>query len=62
MAAKFSEYKESIDKVLHDNKKPWTGWLDVAEEKTGLKRIYLFGGKWISKVLNMLGPSLNASY
>lgn len=62
MAAKFSEYKESIDKVLHDNKKPWTGWLDVAEQKTGLKRIYLFGGKWISKVVNMLGPSLNALY
>lgn len=54
MAAKLSEYKESIDKVLHDNKKPWTGWLDVAEEKTGLKRIYLFGGKWIPKYFHSL--------
>lgn len=58
MAAKISEYKESIDTILHDTKKPWTGWLAVAEEKTGIKRIYLFGGKWIPNHINWLVKTL----
>uniref|UniRef100_A0A1B6LC06 Receptor expression-enhancing protein n=1 Tax=Graphocephala atropunctata TaxID=36148 RepID=A0A1B6LC06_9HEMI len=44
MASKVAEYKDSIDKALHDNQKPWTGWLALAEEKTGVKRLYLFLG------------------
>jgi len=44
MAAKFSEYKENIDKALHDNTKPWTSWFALAEGKTGVKRLYLFIG------------------
>lgn len=51
MAAKISEYKESIDSALHDKNKPWSGWLALAEEKTGIKRIYLFGGKFIQKCI-----------
>lgn len=45
MAAKIAEYKETIDQALHDNQKPWTGWLALAEEKTGIKRLYLFIGE-----------------
>lgn len=45
MAAKISEYKEAIDKALHDNQKPWTGWLAFAEKKTGVKRLYIFLGE-----------------
>lgn len=45
MAAKILEYKDTIDKALNDSKKPWTYWLALAEEKTRIKRIYLFLGE-----------------
>lgn len=45
MASKFQEYKENLDKSLHDEKKPWTGPFAWAESKTGVKRTYLFIGK-----------------
>uniref|UniRef100_A0A1B6C5U4 Receptor expression-enhancing protein n=1 Tax=Clastoptera arizonana TaxID=38151 RepID=A0A1B6C5U4_9HEMI len=44
MASKIQEYKETLDKNLNDDKKPWAGPFAWAENKTGVKRLYLFLG------------------
>ncbi|KAJ8682385.1 hypothetical protein QAD02_018177 [Eretmocerus hayati] len=36
--------KETLEKVLKDDSKPWTKYLALAEQKTGVDRIYLFVG------------------
>lgn len=41
MAQKFNEIKKKLEVSLYDNSKPWTRILTVAEQKTGLDRIYL---------------------
>lgn len=41
---KFEEIKQALEKDLSDDKKPWTKYLKLAEEKTNLPRIYIFGG------------------
>lgn len=42
MASKITEYRENFEKLLNDPKKPWAGPLCWAEEKTGVKRLYIF--------------------
>lgn len=44
MAQKFEEIKESINKALNDSAKPWKSAFDLAEAKSGIPRLYLFGG------------------
>ncbi|KAI4487988.1 hypothetical protein M0804_004836 [Polistes exclamans] len=34
--------KESLEKALKDESKPWTKFFTFAEEKTGINRLYLF--------------------
>lgn len=33
----------TVEKHLNDTSKPWAQWFTLAEEKTGIKRLYLFG-------------------
>lgn len=44
MNNKIQEYKEKITTALFDEKTPWKNGLDIAEEKTGIPRIYIFYG------------------
>lgn len=43
---KFDGYKQQLEKDLKDGSKPWTKYLQLAEEKTGVNRLYIFLGKW----------------
>lgn len=36
--------KESIEKTLKDENKPWAKLFAFAEEKTGINRLYIFVG------------------
>lgn len=45
MSLKLQEYKDTIEKNLRDRSKPWTKYFDLAEEKTGVSRVYLFVGE-----------------
>ncbi|KAL1110494.1 hypothetical protein AAG570_008022 [Ranatra chinensis] len=42
MTARLSTCKEALDESLSDESKPWTPLLSYLEEKTGVKRFYLF--------------------
>lgn len=43
--AKLVSMKEWVEKTLEENKKPWTKFYVMGEEKTGINRLYLFAGK-----------------
>ena len=43
---KFDEYKDSVDKALHDKTKPWFKGFEFAEQKTNVPRVYIFLGKF----------------
>lgn len=49
---KFDHYKQQLDKDLADDSKPWTKYLKLAEEKTGVNRTYIFLGE--EKIRNPL--------
>lgn len=40
-----NKFKNVLEKDLKDESKPWTKWLSIAEEKSGVNRVYLFVGK-----------------
>lgn len=42
--ARIVAMKESLEKVLKDEGKPWTKLFALAEAKTGLDRLYIFLG------------------
>ncbi|KAJ0171905.1 hypothetical protein K1T71_012668 [Dendrolimus kikuchii] len=44
MAAKFQEYRDNLERILNDKSQPWTKYLEKAEQKTGVNRVYLFMG------------------
>lgn len=44
MAQKIEEVKDTLNKALNDNTKPWKAAFDFAETKSGVPRLYLFGG------------------
>lgn len=44
--AKVMAAKESIEKSLRDETKPWTKLFAMAEAKTGVDRLYLFVGTY----------------
>lgn len=44
---KFDEYKQAFEKELIDDKKPWSKYLKLAEEKTGVNRSYIALGKCV---------------
>lgn len=46
---KFEHYKQQLDKDLADETKPWSKYLKLAEEKTGVNRSYIFLGEFIQK-------------
>lgn len=48
---KFEGYKQQLEKDLSDDAKPWTKYLKLAEEKTGVQRIYIFFGKLFENTL-----------
>lgn len=43
MAAQVNAYLEKLDKILHEKSK-FSDLLDIAEQKTGLKRLYIVSG------------------
>jgi hypothetical protein len=45
MGTPTEQWRESLDKLLHDKNQPWTNALEWAEVKTGLKRKYLLVGE-----------------
>ena len=52
---KFDGYKQQLEKDLSDDSKPWTKYLKIAEEKTGVQRIYLFFGELLKNfIINRL--------
>jgi len=44
MAERIEAIKVSLNQTLNDKDKPWKKILDVAEEKSGVPRLYLFAG------------------
>lgn len=46
MAEKIEAIKVSLNQALNDKEKPWKKALDLAEEKSGVPRLYIFGGKF----------------
>lgn len=44
MSAKLQDYKVSLERALNDKTKPWSKYLDAAEQRTGVNRLYLFAG------------------
>lgn len=47
MSARIQEYRDSIDRALHDKTKPWTKYFEKLEAQTNVNRVYLFVGKII---------------
>lgn len=45
MAERIEAIKVSLNQALNDKEKPWKKVLDLAEEKSGVPRLYLFGGE-----------------
>lgn len=46
MAEKIEAIKVSLNQALNDKEKPWKKALDLAEEKSGVPRLYIFGGEF----------------
>ncbi|XP_013195129.1 receptor expression-enhancing protein 5 isoform X2 [Amyelois transitella] len=44
MGSKIQEYKDTLERTLNDKSKPWVKYLDLAEQKSGVNRVYLFVG------------------
>lgn len=44
--ARIVAIKETLEKALKDDSKPWTKYLVFAEQKTGLDRLYIFVGEF----------------
>lgn len=47
MASKLQEYKDNIEQSLNDKSKPWTKYFELAEQKVGVNRLYIFLGKFL---------------
>jgi hypothetical protein len=45
MGTPTEQWRESLEKALHDKNQPWTDALEWAEVKTGIKRKYLLVGE-----------------
>lgn len=54
MAERIEAIKVSLNQTLNDKDKPWKKILDLAEEKSGVPRLYLFAGEFNCS-LNWLG-------
>ncbi|XP_059487221.1 receptor expression-enhancing protein 5 [Neocloeon triangulifer] len=44
MTARVNDFREKLEKTLSEEGRPWTPILGKAEEKTGVKRIYIVAG------------------
>jgi hypothetical protein len=45
MGTPTEQWRESLNKALHDKNQPWTNAFEWAEVKTGIKRKYLLLGE-----------------
>lgn len=57
---KVDQYKQKLEKELSDDKKPWTKYLNIIEEKTQVPKLYIFLGKYrflssISIIITYMG-------
>ncbi|XP_049785051.1 receptor expression-enhancing protein 6-like [Schistocerca cancellata] len=44
MGSRILHCKEQVEKMLNDDKQPWTSFFKWAEQKTGVNRLYIFFG------------------
>ncbi|XP_059056236.1 receptor expression-enhancing protein 5 isoform X1 [Achroia grisella] len=44
MGSKLQEYRDTIERTLNDKSTPWAKYFELAEQKTGVNRVYLFVG------------------
>lgn len=55
----FDQYKDTLDKSLNDQSKPWSKVFEKVEEKTNIPKLYLFLGKLYTYICgNMQGKCL----
>lgn len=47
MASKVADFRDKLEKTLSEEGRPWTPILGKAEEKTGVKRLYIVLGMQI---------------
>lgn len=50
--SKITAVKEVIEKLLRDEKKPWSKYIALAEQKSGVDRLYIFIGKFVLNLKN----------
>ena len=55
MGTPTEQWRESLDKALHDKNQPWADALEWAEVKTGIKRKYLLVGE-SDQITRLLDP------
>lgn len=53
MSSKLFEYRETIERNLSDKSKPWTKYFEMAEQKSGVSRVYLFVGEILAFFTNV---------
>lgn len=58
MASRVEEFKHTVNEALNDQAKPWKALFDIAEEKTGVPRLYLFSGKCNNRMQQQRGAQL----
>lgn len=46
MAERIEAIKVTLNQSLNDKEKPWKKFFDLAEEKSGVPRVYLFAGEY----------------
>lgn len=49
--ARIAVIKESLEKALRDESKPWTSVFANAEKKIGIDRLYIFLGEYYNGII-----------
>lgn len=52
--ARIVAVKEYLEKALKDESKPWTKMFALAEEKTGIDRLYIFVGESLDGIITQI--------
>lgn len=54
--ARIVAIKETLEKMLNDESRPWTKYLALAEQKSGVSRLYLFLGIFLGYIFRIFTP------
>jgi hypothetical protein len=57
MASKVADFRDKLEKTLSEEGRPWTPLLGKAEEKTGVKRLYIVLGMQLHLTKSLSAPS-----